>query len=168
MRDLLIPYSELPKYDHRIQELLSRVPASAPLSMQNCQKYLYEVVKKVSSGLTDKTLSRAAIEAEFESDRKPSGFSFNGRNNLITDFCYNMVNLEDNEIKFLFCVDRGLFQFKDFGWACPTGLAITWKVARKIKMTVGEYKSGKYHWQFGELEALISRSRAASKESNEA
>lgn len=163
MHDPLIPYSKLPKYECRIQELLCRRAAILPPIMSDCQMYLYEVVERVAGGSTDINLSRGDIEAEFESERKPPSLSFNGRKNFITDFCYNMVNLEDNEIKFLFCVDRGIFQFKDLGWDCPDGASITWNVAQKGKMKVGQYKDGEYLWDFSEVEELIAKSRAASQ-----
>jgi hypothetical protein len=159
MHDLLPSNLDFDNYKRRIQELLCRKAPITPPLMKGSQKYLYDVVKKVAGGLTDKTLLRSDIEAEFKSERKPLGFDFNNRENLITDFCYNMVNIEDNEIKFLICVGAGRFQFKDLGWACPDGVDITWNVARKGKRKVGEYKDGKYCWKFSELDELIAKSR---------
>lgn len=142
----LFPYSKLPNYQSRIRELLSRRDAILQPPTKDCQAYLYEAIQRVADGSVDIELSRADIEAEFNSARKPPSFKFNSRNNFITDFCYNMVNLEDNKIKFLFCADQGIFQFKDLGWDCPEGVCITWNVQRKGKKTVGKYQNRQYQW----------------------
>lgn len=160
MCDPPIPCEEIPKYERRIQELLSRATPESDLPTKYGQRRLYEAARRASHGSQQRVLPRVAVQTEFENELIQRGAEFNNRSNFITDFCYNLVNLEDNPTKFLVCVGRGLFQFRDLAWLCPDEVSITWKVARRYKIDVGMYVNGKYTWQFGELEALIRASKA--------
>ena len=76
---------------------------------------------------------------------------------LPTDFCYNLVNIApDFEVKFLLYIQRGMYEFVDFIWNNDNNIKITWSPNGSDELenrtfTVGNYRKGKYEWDFSEL-----------------
>ena len=159
MNEYLIPYDDIQKYEKRIRELHSRSDTGSYQELSESQKFLYKAAHNASTKYPNNAIQRELIENEFYNLVKKTKFDFNSRDNFITDFCYNMVNLEDNLNKFLICPKRGHFKFLDFSWLCPDGISIRWNVQRKFIATIGEYRNGSYNWNFNEVEKLISKSK---------
>ena len=87
-------------------------------------------------------IQRRAIPAACDD---PS-FVVEARHNVVTDFCYNKVNREDNENKFLRSLGTGVFQFVDFNWLHEQSESVNWEVQLLRKsFIVGEHKGGRFH-----------------------
>jgi len=168
VNDFLIPNMDIQKYEYRIQQLRSRTGTGSFQELSNSQQFLYEAAYRASAGQPNVAIPRSSIEREFYILASPAAYDFNSRDNLITDFCYNMVNLEDNYNKFLVCTKAGFFQFKGISWLCPDGVTITWNVRRKFMTTVGKYRNGVYNWNFQEIETLISKNKENANKSDAA
>lgn len=135
------------KYLDRIAVLSARKTAGSYNHLTPNQKYLFNVIERLSQSTDNQRLERREIQYACG----PT-FDFNNRGNLITDFCYNKVNLEDSENKFLVSLGRGAFHFVGFDWMNHEAQQITWKVADlREKFTVGTYREGKFFWQFDTL-----------------
>jgi hypothetical protein len=122
-------------------------------NLSDNQKYLYDVVKKLSDDDKSKVLQSLVIE-------KSCGehIDFRHRGNVITDFCYNKVNKEDNVNKFLISPRRGYFQFVGFNWKNEVPIDIKWYLNDlKIMFTVGVYENGEFKWNFSDLERHLDK-----------
>lgn len=135
----------LDRYFDRIEKLKSRSSPGRYNSLSDRQKYLHSVLKHM--GEEDQIIQRHNIQAHCE----PS-FAAADRRNVVTDFCYNKVNLEDNENKFLLSVGKGLFRFVGFDWQPEQSESVTWEVeVLKTKFMVAEYRDGEFRWNFDQL-----------------
>jgi hypothetical protein len=144
------------KYLSRVIVLERRVDSGALRNLTISQRYLYEIVREIAPRASMQTVHRRQLQ-EFQT---PS-FNPEDRNNFITDFCYNKVNIEDNENKFLLCTQRGQFKFVDFDWFNDTSCPITWHLKGHKEFLVGNYKFGKYNWNFEELRRYLSLLRSS-------
>jgi hypothetical protein len=137
---------EITRYLRRIEVLSSRNSSGCYDSLSDRQKYLYSVLKHMGGEDGSQNIKRRDIQAACE----PS-FTVEDRRNVVTDFCYNKVNLEDNENKFLLSIGKGLLHFVDFDWQPEHNEPVTWKVDGLKKFTVGGYKDSQFQWNFDEL-----------------
>ena len=160
---LSLTREEIVKYKSRIIVLRTRKHSGFLSELRESQKHLYNIVEDASEGDKVLVLKRSNLKKRFDCDKNQHGYDFNSRYNLITDFCYNKVNLEDNENKFLVSTGKGHFQFKDFDWRCVEGVDVTWNVKRKIEIKVGRYNNGEYEWNFRELEELMEKQSRLEK-----
>ena len=138
--------SDISRYLNRIEILSSRTSSGCYDLLSDRQKYLYAVLKNM--GGKGNRIQRHAIPAACDD---PS-FVVEARHNVVTDFCYNKVNREDNENKFLRSLSTGVFQFVDFNWQHGQSEPVTWEVKPlKKSFIVGEYKDSEFQWDFDEL-----------------
>lgn len=136
----------------RIALLKSRESSGDLSNLEKNQRYLYDVVKKLSEGKPGLILKSSQIKFEFSSPE----FDFRNRKNVITDFCYNKVNKEDNENKFMVSPKKGHFQFVGFKWNVKHAEIVTWHIKGLPKaFDVGRYKNGRFTWDFDRLEHYI-------------
>lgn len=143
---------------NRIKVLEGRKNSGSYKNLNSKQSHLYEVIKKMSIGDAELVLKRADIETECGPN-----FDFNNRDNLITDFCYNKVNKEDNENKFLISPKTGKFRFVDFNWNSNEMVKITWKITDlKSSFSVGTYVKEIFYWDFKKLKNAIQRTKGNS------
>lgn len=147
---------------NRIEELKKRSNSGSYKHLHPNQRYLYNVIKNMSKGNTELFLKSVAIERECN-----TSFDFRNRGNFITDFCYNKVNKEDNENKFLISPKRGNFRFVDFNWNSDEIVDITWYMRDlKLSFIVGTYVQGMFHWDFSLLENHIGKMMGNSPSEN--
>lgn len=142
--------NNLNRYFERIEVLKRRKTTGSFENLTERQRNLFEGCQQASGGSQQKIINHEQIKLACG----PS-FDTKSRSNFVTDFCYNKVNREDNENKFLFCVSEGNFQFVNFNWMNNREDKITWSVkvfGRKEKeFIVGAYRNGEFKWQFDEL-----------------
>jgi hypothetical protein len=83
-----------------------------------------------------------------------------------TDFCYNLVNMEDKPNKFLCQLRRRVFRFVDFDWSGMT--AVTWTPRPRVRnetfpksktVKVGVYDKSEFRWDFDAFREEIERLR---------
>ena len=132
---------------NRINYLKKRKSSGNLYALTEKQRYLYDTVKRLANN-KENEISSSQI-------KKACGvnFDFNNRENVITDFCYNKTNKEDNDNKFLISPKRGFFQFVDFDWNNERKIEITWHIKDlKNTFTIGSYANGEFAWCFNELE----------------
>lgn len=113
------------------------------------QKEFYKTIKAIAKDNNNKVMSKK-IKEKYP---KPSY--------QLTDFCYDKVNQEDVETKFLISSRKsGKFEFVGFNWqAKDKQVEITWiprgqYVPIELEgkpFTVGKYQNGKYSWNFKKL-----------------
>lgn len=147
---------EVKKYENRIIEFSSRNSSGAYSNLSPCQKYLFDTIQAFN---TNSVLLRASIESAYDKGNRPQNCKFDARDSIITDFCYNMVNLEDNENKFLISEGRGRFKFVGFNWKPDRPVEISWNIQNKCKLNIGVYKNQNFEWDFSEIRDLIERSQ---------
>jgi transcriptional regulator with XRE-family HTH domain len=79
-----------------------------------------------------------------------------------TDFCYNLVNMDDKANKFLYQCSWGKFQFVDFDWAGTT--EVSWTLKPRVgtvtlgqlgTFKVGIYDNKKFRWELDFLQKKI-------------
>lgn len=143
------------KYTKRAKILSTRLYSGKYENLKPNQKYLYEVMKRISGGNPNVQFERDHIEMECGID-----FDFNNRDNFITDFCYNKVNLEDNPNKFLFSPKTKYFQFVDFNWVSDSVVDVSWKIKTSPEpIKVGKYVYDHFEWDFDFFAKYIEKER---------
>jgi len=135
----------------RILTLTKRKNTGSLDNLTDNQIRLYEVIKHLSNADFNKTLTKAEIK-----NACADSIGFGKRDNVITDFCYNKVNKEDNINKYLISPEAGKFKFVGFNWANNEPEKITWYIqALKKPFKIGSYHGRKFSWNFTELLSYI-------------
>lgn len=146
-----IDVNDIEKYLNRIELLKMRKDSGCFNNLNKGQQALYRIMKNKQSTL-NRNLKRIDIEPEFNRD----GFKWASRECVITDFCYNKVNMEDNPNKFIYSPVNGLFQFVDFNWVPDSDKEIKWAVKNFGQFEVGIYNQKGFQWDFDLIEMELA------------
>ena len=117
--------------------------------LTEAQKNIFNAIKGIVQTSGNPVLRYRDIKSKYKGGLLP------------TDFCYNLVNIApDFEVKLLFSLNRGTYEFVDFNWDTADNINITWspngsEVLNNRTFTVGHYRNGKYEWYFKELEKFL-------------
>jgi len=109
------------KYFRKIDSLSRRTDSGSIEGLTEGQKELYECLRGLFGKTTNSHLKRKFIREQCKGQ-----VDTEARGTFISDFCYNLVNLEDSENKFLIRSEPGLYSFVDFDWQADKELQITW------------------------------------------
>lgn len=152
------PIIDWNRYLERIELLQQRQGSGSYQNLTSKQKQLYDALER----MRDREVSKREIEERFGTDRQT----------WPTDFCYNLVNLEDNENKFLYQCGRGKFRFVGFNWSSQTRVTVTWTlrprrhhveknmVTQDIEFSpfeVGVYEKKAFQWNFEKLKQAVMK-----------
>jgi predicted type IV restriction endonuclease len=147
------------KYFEKIVKLKSRQAPS--MRFTGSLRGLYDTIVKIVTETGLHRLGGDAISKRYNKDRNlPESASLPI---LPTDVCYNMVNLADQETKFLLRRDIGDFEFVDLNYVNDREERITWTLGRKglsdrlkgkTYPDIGVYRKGHYYWNEDELKRL--------------
>ena len=143
------------RYFKRITAIKSRHAPSSRFtgSLRN----LYDTVIEIVAEDGIKRLGFDAISKRYKEKYHISQLSI-----LPTDVCYNMVNLEDQETKFLMCRGIGDFEFVGLNYVNDREERITWTLRgrdlperlKNVTYNIGTYRNGNYSWNEDELKRL--------------
>jgi hypothetical protein len=136
------------KYLDRIERLRKRTKPGSYENLTGKQKALYHCVKDLFARSKKPVLRRKYIKKQC----LPEGV-YEPRNTVISDFCYNLVNKEDNDNKFLLNAGPGLYRFVDFDWLIDEEIEVTWTLRGLTgkTVTVGSYLNRRFSWDFEKL-----------------
>lgn len=142
------------KYFKKIKKLLERTNSGSYEHLTQKQKELYDFIKKFHIKSEKTVFTSTELKNEFEVYKKIKKIKWywGCQECVITDFCYNKVNIDDKQDKFLFSPEKGKFTFVDFEWKTDEKNTITWEIKSWRTFTVGTYVKERFRWDFKELE----------------